>query len=159
MLSSAVSIYMRQSKETDNVRLFLLHFLGDQDIFICVAFHSITKSLFVPCPLGNYLIICPINRYLWQEISITSQRDHQSRIFTRLQVSQMNCVQLPCIWDMHSILDCRVIYSSHFFFPTCLLNKTKAPTMDKVRGNINGFSFATSLCPCRGLIIRQCSYS
>ena len=48
MLSSAVSIYMWQSKETDDVRLFLLHFLGDQDIFICVAFHSITKILFVP---------------------------------------------------------------------------------------------------------------
>ena len=41
-----------------------------------------------------------------------------------------------------------------FFFPTCLLNKTKAPTMDKVHGNINGFSFATSLCLCRGLIIQ-----
>ena len=43
--------------------------------------------------------------------------------------------------------------SSHFF-PARLFNKTKAPTMDKVRGNINGFSFATSPCPCRGLIIR-----
>ena len=28
--------------------------------------------------------------------------------------------------------------------------------MDKVCGNINGFSFATSPSPCRGLIIRQC---
>ena len=30
--------------------------------------------------------------------------------------------------------------------------------MDKVRGNINGFSFATSPCPCRGLIIRECQW-
>ena len=30
--------------------------------------------------------------------------------------------------------------------------------MDKVCGNINGFSFATSPCPCRGLIIRQCQW-
>ena len=44
--------------------------------------------------------------------------------------------------------------SLHFFFLARLFNKTKAPTMDKVRGNINGFSFATSPCPCRGLIIR-----
>ena len=44
--------------------------------------------------------------------------------------------------------------SSHFFFPARLFNKTKAPTMDRVRGNINGFSFATSPCPCIGLIIR-----
>ena len=42
---------------------------------------------------------------------------------------------------------------AHIFFPARLF-KTKAPTMDKVRGNINGFSFATSPCPCRGLIIR-----
>ena len=48
VLQCYVSIYMRQSKETDNVRLFLLHFFWDQNIFICVAFHSITKSLFVP---------------------------------------------------------------------------------------------------------------
>ena len=40
------------------------------------------------------------------------------------------------------------------FFPARLFNKTKAPTMDKVRGNINGFSFATPPCPCRELIIR-----
>ena len=43
---------------------------------------------------------------------------------------------------------------ARIFFPARLFNKTKAPTMDKVRGNINGFSFATSPCPCRGLIIR-----
>ena len=30
--------------------------------------------------------------------------------------------------------------------------------MDKVCGNINGFSFATSPSPCRGLIIRQCPW-
>ena len=42
---------------------------------------------------------------------------------------------------------------AHIFFPARLF-KTKAPTMDKVRGNINGFSFATSPCPFRGLIIR-----
>ena len=41
-----------------------------------------------------------------------------------------------------------------FFFPARLFNKTKAPTMDKVHGNISGFSFATSPCLCRGLIIR-----
>ena len=40
------------------------------------------------------------------------------------------------------------------FFPAPLFNKTKALTMDKVRGNIDGFSFATSPCPCRGLIIK-----
>ena len=28
--------------------------------------------------------------------------------------------------------------------------------MDKVRDNINGFSFATSPCPCKGLIISWC---
>ena len=44
--------------------------------------------------------------------------------------------------------------SSHFYFPAPLFNKTKAPTMDKVRGNIDGFSFAISPCPCRGLIIK-----
>ena len=33
-----------------------------------------------------------------------------------------------------------------FFPPTCLFNKTKAPTMDKVHGNNNGVSFTTSLC-------------
>ena len=45
-----------------------------------------------------------------------------------------------------------------FFFPARLFNRTKAPTMDKVHGNINGFSFTTSPCPCRGLIIRQCPW-
>ena len=44
--------------------------------------------------------------------------------------------------------------SSHFYFPAPLFNKTKAPTMDKVRGNIDGFSLAISPCPCRGLIIK-----
>ena len=44
--------------------------------------------------------------------------------------------------------------SSHFFFPSRLFNKAKALTMDKVRGNINGYSFATSPCPSRRLIIR-----
>ena len=28
---------------------------------------------------------------------------------------------------------------AHIFFPARLFNKTKAPIMDKVRGNINGF--------------------
>ena len=32
-----------------------------------------------------------------------------------------------------------------FFFPARLFSKTRAPTMDKVRGYINGFSFGTSL--------------
>ena len=41
---------------------------------------------------------------------------------------------------------------AHIFFPARLFNKTKAPTMDKVRGNIN--LFATSPCPRKGLIIR-----
>ena len=47
---------------------------------------------------------------------------------------------------------------ARIFFPARLFNKTKAPTMDKVRGNINGFSFATSPYPCRGLIIIQCPW-
>ena len=47
---------------------------------------------------------------------------------------------------------------ARIFFPARLFNKTKAPTMDKVRGNISGFSFATSPCPCRGLIIRECQW-
>ena len=46
------------------------------------------------------------------------------------------------------------ISGARIFFPTRLFNKTKAPTMDKVHVNINGFPFATSLCLCRGLIIR-----
>ena len=36
-----------------------------------------------------------------------------------------------------------------FFFLPRLFNKTKAPIMDKVHGNINGFSLATSPRPCR----------
>ena len=46
-----------------------------------------------------------------------------------------------------------IAFLARFFFPAHLFNKTKAPTMDKVRGNIN--SFATSPCPCKGLPVVQ----
>ena len=44
--------------------------------------------------------------------------------------------------------------SSNFIFLARLFNKTKAPTMDKVRGNVNGFSFATSPFLCKSNFFR-----